>query len=40
VVTLEAAISRKKVPGGTSLESVRAALDQLHARLGAQGAAR
>jgi argininosuccinate lyase len=40
VVTLEAAISRKQVPGGTSLESVRPALDELHARLGAQGAAR
>ena len=39
VVTLEAAISRKQVPGGTSLESVRAALDELQTRLGAQGAA-
>ncbi|MGB8593282.1 MAG: argininosuccinate lyase [Candidatus Acidiferrales bacterium] len=39
-VTLESAISRKSTPGGTSTASVRAALEQLHARLGAQGAAR
>jgi argininosuccinate lyase len=39
-VTLEAAISRKTVAGGTSLESVRTALEHLQARLGAQGAAR
>ena len=39
-VTLEAAIRRKSVPGGTSVESVRAALEELQARLGSRAAAR
>jgi len=39
-VTLDAALSRKNLPGGTSLESVRAALEQLHARVGALEAVR
>jgi argininosuccinate lyase len=38
-VTLEAAIRRKNVPGGTSPESVRAALEKLQARLGTRMAA-
>jgi len=39
-VTLDAAIRRKSVPGGTSLEAVRAALEKLQARLGLRVAAR
>ena len=39
-VTLEAAILRKSVPGGTSVESVRAALEKLQERLGSRVAAR
>jgi argininosuccinate lyase len=39
-VTLEAAIARKRVPGGTSVAAVRSALEELHARLGAREAAR
>jgi argininosuccinate lyase len=39
-VTLDAAIRRKSVPGGTSVESVRAALEKLQERLGARAAAR
>jgi argininosuccinate lyase len=39
-VTLEAAIRRKSVPGGTSVESVRAALEKLQEHLGARAAAR
>jgi len=39
-VTLDAAIRRKSVPGGTSVESVRAALEKLQARLGLRVAAR
>ena len=38
-VTLDAAIRRKSVPGGTSVESVRAALEKLQERLGARAAA-
>jgi argininosuccinate lyase len=34
-VTLDAALARKSVPGGTSVASVRSALEQLHARVGA-----
>ncbi|MGC1582925.1 MAG: argininosuccinate lyase, partial [Candidatus Acidiferrales bacterium] len=39
-VTLEAALARKSVPGGTSIASVRSALDKLHARAGALEAVR
>jgi argininosuccinate lyase len=39
-VTLDAAIRRKSVPGATSVESVRAALEKLQERLGAREAAR
>ena len=39
-MTLDAAIRRKSVPGGTSVESVRAALEKLQERLGARAAAR
>jgi argininosuccinate lyase len=39
-VTLDAAIRRKIVPGGTSVESVRAALEKLQERLGLRAAAR
>jgi argininosuccinate lyase len=39
-VTLEAALARKTVPGGTSVSSVRFALEQLHARVGALEAVR
>jgi argininosuccinate lyase len=39
-VTLDAAIRRKSVPGGTSVESVRAALEKLQERLGLRVAAR
>ena len=39
-ITLDAAIRRKSVPGGTSTESVRAALEKLQARLGMRAAAR
>jgi argininosuccinate lyase len=38
-VTLAAAIRRKSVPGGTSVESVCAALEKLQERLGARAAA-
>jgi argininosuccinate lyase len=38
-VTLEAAIRRKSVAGGTSVDSVRTALEQLQARLGSPTAA-
>jgi argininosuccinate lyase len=39
-VTLDAAIRRKSVPGGTSVESVRDALDKLQERLGLRATAR
>jgi argininosuccinate lyase len=39
-VTLDASLARKSMPGGTSIASVRAALDQLHARVGALEAVR
>jgi argininosuccinate lyase len=39
-VTLDASLARKSVPGGTSLASVRSAIAQLHARVGALEAAR
>jgi argininosuccinate lyase len=39
-ITLDAAIRRKSVPGGTSLDAVRAALEKLQARLGLRVAAR
>jgi argininosuccinate lyase len=39
-VTLDAAIRRKSVPGGTSVESVRAALEKLQERLGLRVATR
>jgi len=39
-VTLDASLARKSVPGGTSIASVRSALDQLHARVGALEAVR
>ena len=39
-VTLDASLARKSVPGGTSVASVRSALDQLHTRVGAVEAIR
>jgi argininosuccinate lyase len=39
-VTLAASLARKSVPGGTSISSVRSALDQLHTRVGALEAVR
>jgi len=39
-VTLDASLARKSVPGGTSVASVRSALDQLHTRVGALEAVR
>jgi argininosuccinate lyase len=39
-VTLDAALGRKSVLGGTSVASVRSALEQIHARLGAREAVR
>jgi argininosuccinate lyase len=39
-VTLDASLARKSVPGGSSIASVRSALDQLHTRVGALEAVR
>jgi len=39
-LTLEAALSSKKVPGGTALESVRAAITELESRLPKEASAR